>query len=219
MFSGLEAYLISLAHSLPLEAFVFIASFIEEVIAPIPSAAVLLVTGSLAVIQGRPILALIPLVLIASLGKTIGALIVYLFSEKIGTLMITKFGRFFEITPADVDTLSKKITGSKKDYVLLTFFRALPILPSAILSIGCGILKVPLRIFIFSTVVGSLVRDGIFIYIGYTGTSLLSNLANHSTSIESTVQNAFLVVAATGIAYIYFKRHKRRLPPSTIDTK
>ena len=69
MFGHLEALMLSYINTLPLEAFVFIASFIEEVVAPVPSAAVLLLTGSFAAIQERPLLALIPLAIIAAVGK------------------------------------------------------------------------------------------------------------------------------------------------------
>lgn len=212
MFSGFENSLISLAHNIPLEVFVFIASFIEEVIAPIPSMAVLLTSGSLASIQHRTIIELIPLALLAALGKTIGALIVYFFAEKIGNGFIAKFGRFFEITQADIETLGSKITGTKKDYFLLTLFRALPIVPSVLVSVGGGLLKLPIRMFIITTIIGSIVRDSIFLYIGFSGTELLNSFATNSANIESVIQTIFLLLLAGGIGFIYYKRHKRRLP-------
>jgi membrane protein DedA with SNARE-associated domain len=212
MFSSLEALLISLAHSIPLEAFVFIASFIEEVIAPIPSMAVLLTTGSLASIQDRTLLGLIPLALLAALGKTIGALIVYFFAEKIGNGFIARFGRFFEVTQADIENLGNKITGTKKDYVLLTLFRALPIVPSVLVSVGGGLLKLPLRLFIITAIIGSIVRDAIFLYIGYSGTELLNSFANKSDDIESIVQITFIILLSGTIACTYYKRHKNRIP-------
>lgn len=209
MFSGLETYLLNLIETLPLEVFVFIASFIEEVLAPVPSAAVLLATGSFAAIQERSLSALIPLAFIAALGKTIGAIIVYFFSEKIGGLMITKFGRFFDITSDDVENLRSKITGSTKDYFLLIFFRALPILPSAVVSIGCGLLKIPFRIYIVSTIIGTLLRDSIFLYVGYTGTELLHALATKSTGVESLIQTIILAVIGVSLFYLYLKRRNK----------
>jgi len=208
MFSEFEAILLSLIHTLPLELFVFVASFIEEVIAPIPSLAVLLLTGSFAAIQERTVIELIPLAIIAALGKTIGAIIVYYFSEKIGNLMLTKFGRFFDISPEAVKTFSESITGTPRDYLLLTLFRALPILPSSVVSISCGLLKIPLRLFIVTTVIGTIVRDSIFLYAGYQGTQLLGSLATHSATIESFVQMTFLTCVALVLVYLYLRRRR-----------
>lgn len=211
MFSNLEAAMMSLIQTLPLEAFVFIASFIEEVIAPVPSAGVLLLTGSFAAIQERPVLGLIPLAIIAAIGKTIGAILVYYFSEKIGSTVLTKFGGFFNVSHEAITDFGQKITGSTKDYLLLTLFRALPIVPSSVMSIGCGLLKIPPRLFIISTFIGTIVRDSIFLYIGYEGTQLLSAIATHSTSIESLVQTLILATIVGALGYLYYKRKKLTL--------
>lgn len=208
MFTEIEATLISYIEVLPLELFVFIASFIEEVIAPVPSSAVLLLTGSFAAVQERMLLGLIPLVLIAALGKTIGAILVYYLSDKVGAAIITRFGKFFGVTHQAITTFGKNITGSKKDYLLLITFRALPVVPSAVVSIGCGVLKLPFKLFLITTLIGTIVRDSIFIYIGYRGTQVLSAFATHSANIESIVQTIFLTALVATLAYFYFKRNE-----------
>ncbi len=208
MFSNLEAILLSFIDTLPLEIFVFVASFIEEVIAPVPSAAVLLVTGSFAAIQEKTLLDLIPLAVIAALGKTIGAIIVYFFSDKIGGMVITKFGNFFDVSHDSIKEFGSKITGGPRDYLFLIAFRALPILPSSVVSIGCGLMRIPLRFFIITTFIGTIVRDSIFLYIGYQGTEILSAIATHSATIESQIQMGVLVVVVLVLAYFYFKRKR-----------
>ena len=208
MFSHIEETMLSLIHTVPLEAFVFIASFIEEVIAPVPSAAVLLLTGSFAAIQERPLLALIPLAIIAAIGKTLGAILVYYFSEKIGGAVLTKFGGFFNVSREAITEFGQKINGSTRDYLLLILFRALPIVPSSVVSIGCGLLKIPPRLFIVTTFIGTIVRDSIFLYVGYEGTQLLSAIANKSTSIESLVQTLILATVVGALGYLYYKRKK-----------
>jgi membrane protein DedA with SNARE-associated domain len=208
MFSNLETVLLSFINTLPLEIFVFVASFIEEVIAPVPSAAVLLVTGSFAAIQEKTLLDLIPLAIIAALGKTIGAIIVYYFSDKIGGMVITKFGNFFDVSHDSIKEFGSKITGGPRDYLFLIAFRALPILPSSVVSIGCGLMKIPLRLFIITTFIGTIVRDSIFLYIGYQGTEILSAIATHSATIESQIQMGVLVAVVLVLAYFYFKRKR-----------
>src|SRR3989344_2777755 len=180
MFTEIEAILISYIEILPLEIFVFIASFIEEVIAPVPSSAVLLLSGSFAAVQERTLLELIPLILIAALGKTIGAIMVYHLSDKIGGAVITRFGKFFGVTHEAITDFGQKITGSPKDYLLLITFRALPVIPSSVVSIG------------------------------YRGTQVLSDFATHSTNIESIVQTIFLAALTASLAYFYFKRKQEK---------
>ena len=188
----------------------FIASFIEEVIAPVPSSAVLLLSGSFAAVQERTLLELIPLILIAALGKTIGAIMVYHLSDKIGGAVITRFGKFFGVTHEAITDFGQKITGSPKDYLLLITFRALPVIPSSVVSIGCGLLKIPFYLFLVTTLIGTILRDSIFIYIGYRGTQVLSDFATHSTNIESIVQTIFLAALTASLAYFYFKRKQEK---------
>jgi membrane protein DedA with SNARE-associated domain len=206
MLQSLETALLSLVHTLPLEVFVFVASFLEEVIAPIPSPAVLLTAGSIAAIQERTLLGLIPIILIATLGKTIGALLIYYFSDKIGQVIFTKYGHFFNTSHESITKLGSKITDSPRDYLLLTLFRALPIFPSSVLSIGCGLLKLPLPLFIITTFFGTVIRDGFFLYVGFKGTVILNNLALGTSDIESFIQMAILIVVVIIAAYFYFQK-------------
>ena len=210
MFQYLEETLISLINIIPLEIFIFFASFIEEVFAPIPSSGVLLVTGSFAAVQGLTLSALIPITILAALGKTIGAIVVYYFSDKIGEVVISKFGRFFDISHESIQKFNSKITGGKRDYFFLTIFRALPILPSSVVSVGCGLLKIPIKLFIISTFLGTIIRDSIFLYAGFKGTELLKILADKTTNLESLVEIIILTIAAISLCYLYIK-HKKKI--------
>ena len=207
MSASLETALIGLIHQLPLELFVFIASFIEEVIAPIPSAAVLVISGSFAAVQERSTTDLIPLVFIAALGKSIGAIIVYFLADKLSRLFFSRAGgKFFSVSNEAIAELSHKIIGGPRDYLILALCRALPILPSSVVSIGSGILKVPFRMFVITTLIGTVLRDSVFIYAGYKGTDLFTEFVNHSTNIESFIQFAAVVGILSIFVIIYFRR-------------
>lgn len=208
MLQELEQSILGLAHTLPLEQFVFVASFIEEVIAPVPSAAVLLITGTLAAMQERTILELAPLIVIAAAGKTIGAIIVYHFSHHLTRIVFGRFGSWFKVTDEEIRALGSRITGSVRDYLIFTAFRALPILPSSVVSVGCGVLKIPRRLFLVSTLLGTIVRDSIFIYAGYQGTEFLAALINRSVTIESLVQMGLVALVGMIFVYIYWRRRR-----------
>ncbi|MBY0310355.1 VTT domain-containing protein [Patescibacteria group bacterium] len=209
MTSGLEQSLTSLIEAIPLELFAFIASFIEEVIAPIPSAGVLVLTGSFAAVQGRTVLELIPLVVIAAAGKALGAIIVYFFADKISHFVFRSFGKWFKVSSEEVSELGKRITGTPRDYLILTACRALPIIPSSAMSVGCGVLKIPFRLFMITTVIGTIVRDSVFIYAGYTGADFLKRLTEHSVSIESYVQLGIVSAVILVFIYIYVRRSRK----------
>ncbi len=207
MFSSLEAMLLKSVETVSLEYFVFVASFIEEVIAPVPSSSVLLATGSLAVVQGRELFGLIPLVLLAALGKTIGAIGVYYISRALGQVMITRYGRWFGVDEGKVVNFSERLKNTNQAFWSLLFLRALPIMPSALISVGGGVLKVHLGLFLATTLIGTIIRDSFFIYIGFVGTNAWQEWALYSTNIESYIQIGALLV----IFFIGIRLYRRRV--------
>lgn len=208
MLSHLEEILLSYIHSLPLELFAFIASFVEEVIAPIPSPSVMMLTGSFASMNGYVLPGLIALTLIAACGKTLGAIVVYFVSNRAEDFIMRKFGKFFGVTTENVTAFGQKFGNGWRDYLLLTFFRALPIVPSSLVSIGSGLIKIPFKLFIIATFFGTVIRDGVYLYVGFVGTEFLHSLITKSTSVESIVEIFGLFLFVLFFGYLYLKRRK-----------
>jgi membrane protein DedA with SNARE-associated domain len=208
MFTQLEAILISLSEEVSLPFFVFAASFIEEIIAPIPSPTIMLVSGSLAHVQGYVPLSLVLLIVIGSLGKTFGALCVYYISAYARDFVLTTCGRFLSITEDDIARFRARLSGTTKDYVLLTLLRAFPFIPSVVLSAGSGILRLPIPLFIFSTFIGTLVRDGIYLCAGYYGTELFTTIIAHSEKIEGMVEGGIVLILLLLGTYVIWKRYR-----------
>ena len=206
MFTQLEVYLLGLAHVLPIKVFVVVASFVEEVIAPIPSPTVMVLSGSIAQVQGYVLSGLLLLSVLGAVGKTIGALIIYGLSEKIGGAMITRFGKYFGIAYEDIQILGARLTGGFRDYLIMTGLRSLPVMPSSIVSVGSGLLKVRLRVYIVSTFIGTMIRDSFYLYVGYEGMDMLQALVNKSATLETVVE--FLVLLGV-IALIIFLRLRK----------
>ena len=208
MFTHLEEILLSFAHSLPLEAFVLIASFVEEVVAPIPSPTVMVLAGSFARVQEYMMPALIVLALIGAVGKTIGAIVVYYITDKAEDVVMNKFGKFFGVTHEDVEKLGKKLGNGFRDYILLTTLRALPFMPSVVVSVGSGLLKVPIKLFIISTFLGTIIRDGFYLYAGYVGATALFAIINQSSSLETVVEVLVVLGVLAFIGYRIYLRKK-----------
>lgn len=210
MFTALESALTGLIHTIPLETFVFFASFVEEVIAPIPSPTVMVLSGSFAAMQGYGLSALLMLAVIGAIGKTIGALIVYTIAHKMESLLIPRFGQYFGVTTSDSETFRAKLGNGYKDYLLLTFFRALPIMPSSLISVGCGLIGVPLPAYVASTFLGTIVRDSVYLYAGFVGTDIFARLITHTSAVESYVQLAVLAGVAIGLMYLFARQRRNK---------
>jgi len=209
LFANLENALISLIHTLPLEVFVLIASFVEEVVAPIPSPTVMVLAGSFAKIQAYTPYSLILLALIGAVGKTIGGYVVYVLSQKGSGFLVTKFGSFFNVTPAQIEKFGAHLGHGARDYVVLTIFRALPFVPSVVVSVGSGILKVPRMLFLVSTFLGTIVRDSIYLYAGFMGTKLLTSLIEHTTALESVVQGFVVIVIILFVGRVLYLKLRK----------
>lgn len=210
MFTQLESSLLALAHTVPLELFAFVASFIEEVVAPIPSPTVMVLTGTIASFQSYTILGLLFLAIIAALGKTIGAIVVYFITDRAENLIMERFGKFIGVSHEDVESFGEKLGNGYRDYFLLTLFRALPFVPSVVVSVGSGLLKVPLRLFIITTFFGTIIRDSIYLYFGFVGTQLLGALIQKSASVETLIELLALIGILVILGFLYHKRARTR---------
>jgi membrane protein DedA with SNARE-associated domain len=170
MFMHLEQILISYAGHIHLAIFTPVVSFIEEVIPPIPSPSVMIAAGSIAQVQDYLIYGLVLLALLGSLGKTLGASVVYYVADKMEDILSGKIAKFIGVTHEQIEFFGSHLGRGMRDYIILIILRALPVMPSSLISVGSGLLKVNFKLFVITTLIGSAIRDFIYIYLGYAGT-------------------------------------------------
>jgi membrane protein DedA with SNARE-associated domain len=208
LFQQLEHTLVSYADKVPVETFVLLGSFVEEVIAPIPSPIIMTAAGSIAQAQNKPIEYLLVLSIIGALGKTIGASVLYFLSTKAEHFLLSWFGKFIGITEKEVESIGKHISGSKRDIIVLAIVRSLPIVPSAPVSVVCGLLKVQFKLFILATFLGTIIRDAVYLYVGYSGLSFLHSMVSGFNSVESIMQGLLALAFVLFFGYLYHRKRK-----------
>jgi len=201
------SWLENLANQIPVTWFVFLGAMIEEIIAPIPSPLVMTLGGSIAASQERTLLFVAFLALIGAFSKTIGSAIIYVVSDKLEDVVIDKFGRFLGVSHSDTEGLGKFLSKGKGDDWAIFLMRAFPIMPTAPVSIIAGLIKTDFKTYIKNTFLGLLVRNAIYLYLGFTSLEALESLSEGFDSMEKI---GYLILIIFALAFLYWIYKKKR---------
>lgn len=203
----LENFLSALATKIPVEVFTLFGAFVEEVIAPIPSPLVMATAGSIAFAQAKGYLFLFWLSFIGAIGKVAGAWVIYYIVVKFEDAVVKKFGRFFGVSTSDVQNLEKIFKGkTRRNLVVLSLLRAAPVVPSSPVSVVCGLVKLDPKTYLLATFLGTLVRNLVFLFIGYAGVAAYSNVLQGFDNLESILQVLMLLLIVGAVLWFYTKR-------------
>jgi len=198
----------NLSNFMPLEWFTFFGAFIEELIAPIPSPLVMTLAGSIASTNQASMVFLLLISLTGALGKTIGSYLIYLISNKAEHLIVGKFGKFIGVTEKEIDVISKKLNGGWKDYLVIFLLRAIPIMPTAPVSVVCGLIALDLKAYLSASFVGTIVRNIFYIYLGFTSLNALESINEDISAFEKLGYIILLVFMFIIFLVIYNHRKK-----------
>lgn len=200
-----------LAETVPLPLFTFLGSFVEEIIAPIPSPLVMMLAGSLAGSQSQPWHYLFLLAGVGAVGKTIASYIMYLIADKSEDLILTKFGKFIGVTHKHVESIGRHLNKGITDDIVVFLLRAIPIMPTAPVSIICGIIKLNVRTYITSTFGGTLVRNIFYLFLGFTSIEAVEGIMLKLDRFETLGYLLLLMLISLPVGYVFFQRHKEVL--------
>lgn len=203
-------YIEKLSEVIPVELFVLIGSLIEEIVAPIPSPFVMTLAGSLAKLQGQGWIYILWLSALGAVGKTAGAWVLYIVADKLEDLFAGKVGKLLGFSHKELEDIGKRLNGGWKDNVVLFVLRALPIMPSAPVSLACGVIKINMRTYISSTFFGTMVRNLLYLYLGYAGVSNYKNIIDGFEGVESIIQIVIFLTIGIVIGLVYLQRHRSK---------
>ena len=190
------------ANLVPLGAWgVFIASVIEEIIAPIPSAFVVASAGffllnseiSLYFFRDLFLIIAIP----AAIGVALGSLVIFYIAYASGKPALTKWGKWLGLSWTDVEKTREKFSHTNKDEMALLIARTIPVIPSVAISAFCGLIRMNVWKYLVITFVGTIGRAAILGFIGAQAGALYYTYANSIGVFE----DAFLIVLALIIIF------------------
>ncbi len=191
---------------------VFLASVLEEVVAPIPSALIMTMSGFVFVTGSVSLHSLYALVfkvaIPAALGVTLGSYVVFFAAKYGGKILIDRFGKYIGLYYSDIEKLSQKLQGTKRDELIIASARVIPIIPSVAISALCGIVNMSVYKYFVISFLGTFVRGLILGVVGWQVGNIYSKYATHISKIESFV----LILIALGVVlFVAFRWvHKDR---------
>jgi membrane protein DedA with SNARE-associated domain len=191
---------------------VFLASILEEVVAPVPSA-VVVATAGFVFLQGSFSWALVlkmflVVVVPSAFGVAVGSLFVYYIAYYFGKPVLEKYGKWLALSWQDIEKLKSKFEKGIADDMAILLFRSLPIVPSVAVSAFCGLTRFNVKKYFIYTFIGTLFRSTILALVGWQTGNLYYKYSHIIAKIETSV----LILIALGIiAFIIYKTQKAKL--------
>ena len=194
---------------------VFVASFLEEVIPPIPSTIVLLLSGA-AFLHGKEFsieyvaTLLFMLAIPATFGMLLGSLVLYSVGYAGGKPIVMKYGRYAGISWTLISKVEERFKSTTLDELLIVFFRAVPVVPNTAISIFCGIIRMNFSKYLLISAVGYFCRAILLSLIG-AEVGNFYRFYNYSFEEWRGYVGILVVVVALIFVYVFFKRKRNPL--------
>lgn len=184
---------------------------IESVFPPIPSEAILPMAGFVA---GRGDTALVAMVVAATAGSVVGALVLYGVAAAIGIdrlgRLVDRRGRWFGVGAADLARAEAWFVG-RGDWAVLVG-RCVPLVRSLV-SIPAGLGRMPLGRFVVLTAIGSAIWNTALIG---AGAALGARWHQVSHTVDS-LQWVVVAIAVAGLAGWVWRRRRRAIVLAEAD--
>ena len=187
---------------------IFVAALLENLFPPIPSEVIFPLVGFVAYHNNLGIIHAISMGLVGAIGSTVGAIIIYYFSLKIGKPAILRFGSYIKVSEKAL--LNAESWFQKYGTIAVFSGRMAPAIRELI-SIPAGIGRMDIMKFIFFTFAGSAVWSVALTLLGYFLGDAWSMMADQLSSVFSVIAVIILITifAVFGLRY-YSKRKDER---------
>jgi membrane protein DedA with SNARE-associated domain len=140
---------------------------------------------------------------VGALGSTVGAILIYFVSAKVGRTAIVRFGKRVRISEQEIKRA--EIWFEKYGSVAVFTARMIPGIRE-IISIPAGISRMNFVKFVGYTFAGSLLWCAILALVGYYLGEAWSNFSDQVSSVFTVITFIVIGAAAAGIGFWYTRR-------------
>jgi membrane protein DedA with SNARE-associated domain len=181
----------------------FLMAFIETIFPPIPSEIIMPLAGYLSFLSGGGVVSFIFVVLSATLGALLGAIIIYYLAMKLGRLFVARYGKYVLIREKNIAATERWFEKHGKKAVF--FGRMAPGLRE-IISIPAGFSKMNFKEFLLYTFLGTLIWTAFLVSIGYFLGASWENI-----NISDISAKIAIIVILAIVAYFVFRYIIKRI--------
>lgn len=183
------------------------AALAETMFPPIPSEVIFPLAGFVGFKSNFTYLETFFMALCGALGATLGAIIIYFISLKLGRLAIIKIGKYILVSEHKIEAAEKWF--EKYGIYAVLLGRMAPGVRELI-SVPAGIAKMPIAKFTLYTFIGSLAWSIILVFAGYFFGNSWEAMSESLSEYFTVISAIFLVVIAISIfLYVLIKRNRR----------
>jgi len=188
---------------------IFIAAFAETIFPPIPSELIFPLAGFVGFKSNFTYFETFLMASSGAVGATIGAIVIYLVSFKIGRIAIVKLGKYVFVNEKKIESAERWF---EKYGVYAVFLGRMAPGVRELISVPAGIARMPFAKFVTFTFFGSLIWSVILVFLGYflgdSWESLSETLSDYFTVISVLV---LLSIAIVIFYYVYYGKRRNRI--------
>jgi membrane protein DedA with SNARE-associated domain len=182
---------------------VFAAAFLEVIFPPIPSEVIFPLVGFTVQNRGLGLENIFGMAAVGALGSTLGALLIYFVSAKVGRTAIVRYGKRVRISEQEIK--KAEIWFEKYGSIAVFTARMIPGIRE-IISIPAGISRMNIVKFVGYTFAGSLLWCVLLTLIGYYLGEAWSSFSDQVSSLFTVITFVLIGAAVAGIVFWYTRR-------------
>ena len=184
---------------------VFAAAFLEVIFPPIPSEVIFPLVGFIAQNRGLGLENTIGMATVGALGSTVGAVLIFFVSARVGRTAIMRFGKRVRISEQEIEKAERWF----ERYGSIAVFTA-RMIPGIreIISIPAGISRMNIAKFVGYTFAGSLLWCIVLTLVGYYLGEAWRNFSDQLTSAFTIITLILIAAAIAAAGFWYSNRRK-----------
>lgn len=184
----------------------FVAAFAETIFPPIPSEVIFPLAGFVGFKSNFSYFETFLMAVCGAIGATIGAVLIYFISLKIGRLAIIKIGKYVFVSERKIESAEKWF---ERYGVYAVFLGRMAPGVRELISVPAGIAKMPIGKFTLFTFLGSLVWSVALVFSGYFLGNSWDKLSV-SLSVYFPLLSAIIIGVLAGVVVLYLVMIRKR---------